>query len=47
MAITISRLLAVYMTQDLDRGYYTWDPIAEIPLGGAERRPDTTAPQRY
>ncbi|MGI5457600.1 hypothetical protein ACQEWB_31410 [Streptomyces sp. CA-249302] len=31
--ITISRLLAVHMHQDLDLGYYTWTPIAEIPLG--------------
>lgn len=34
--ITISRLLAVYMYQDLDLGYYTWTPVAEIPLGAAE-----------
>ncbi|MFD4258687.1 2'-5' RNA ligase family protein [Streptomyces sp. NPDC058534] len=31
--ITIRRLLAVYMHQDLNLGYYTWTPIAEIPLG--------------
>lgn len=34
--ITIDRLLAVSMCQDLDRGYYTWTSIAEIPLGTAE-----------
>ncbi|RZD82244.1 hypothetical protein [Streptomyces albidoflavus] len=31
--ITISRLLAVYMHQDRDLGFYTWIPIAEVPLG--------------
>ncbi|WP_371665815.1 hypothetical protein OG306_29855 [Streptomyces sp. NBC_01241] len=41
--ITISRLLAVYMYQDLDLGYYTWTPIAEIPLGVAEA--DAAAPE--
>ncbi|AQU70263.1 hypothetical protein BBN63_32860 [Streptomyces niveus] len=41
--ITISRLLAVHMYQDLDVGYYTWTPIAEIPLGAAEA--DAAAPE--
>lgn len=34
--ITIGRFLAVRMHQDLDLGYYTWTPIAEIPLGATE-----------
>ncbi|MCZ1012159.1 2'-5' RNA ligase family protein [Streptomyces lydicus] len=41
--ISISRLLAVYMHQDLDLGYYTWTPIAEIPLGITEA--DAAAPE--
>lgn len=41
--ITISRLLAVHMHQDLDLGYYTWTPIAEIPLGPTAA--DASAPE--
>ncbi|MET8561223.1 2'-5' RNA ligase family protein [Streptomyces flaveolus] len=41
--ITISRLLAVYMHQDLALGYYTWKPIAEIPLGATAA--DASAPE--
>lgn len=41
--ITISRLLAVHMYQDLDLGYYTWTPIAEIPLGPTAA--DASAPE--
>ncbi|MER0477365.1 hypothetical protein ABR737_03125 [Streptomyces sp. Edi2] len=33
--ISIDRVHAVYMHQDLDLGYYRWDHLAELPLGNS------------
>ncbi|MFD0437232.1 hypothetical protein [Streptomyces chartreusis] len=33
--ISIDRVHAVYMHQDLDLGYYRWDHLAELPLGSS------------
>jgi hypothetical protein len=35
--LTIDRVHAVYMHQDLDRGYYTWDHLAALPLCGTPK----------
>ncbi|MFI1201674.1 hypothetical protein ACH4VR_19845 [Streptomyces sp. NPDC020883] len=35
--ISINRVHAVYMQQDLDCGYYTWDHLAAIPLSGTPK----------
>ncbi|MYX26810.1 hypothetical protein GTY75_09030 [Streptomyces sp. SID8381] len=35
--ITVNRLHAVYMHQDPDRGYYTWDHLAALPLCGTPK----------
>lgn len=33
--VTIERLHAVYMRQDVEHGYYTWEHIAALPAGGS------------
>ncbi|MFG3043154.1 hypothetical protein ACGFYZ_40280 [Streptomyces sp. NPDC048330] len=35
--ITINRVHAVYMRQDLELGYYTWDHLAALPMCGTPR----------
>ncbi|MFG2141898.1 hypothetical protein [Streptomyces sp. NPDC048650] len=41
--ISVSRLHAVYMRQDVDRGYYTWDHLAALPVCGT---PNLTVRER-
>ncbi|MEU9288732.1 hypothetical protein AB0D57_29640 [Streptomyces sp. NPDC048275] len=35
--ISVSRLHAAYMRQDVDRGYYTWDHLAALPMCGTPK----------
>ncbi|MER5780226.1 2'-5' RNA ligase family protein [Streptomyces mobaraensis] len=35
--VTVQRIHAVYLHQDLERGYYTWDHLAALPLCSAPR----------
>ncbi|MFF4520497.1 hypothetical protein [Streptomyces bluensis] len=35
--ISVSRLHAVYMRQDVDRGYYTWEHLAALPMCGTPK----------